>query len=110
VRCCGILDKLGKPGKPDPALLKSAHEAALVKKLAEYPNILRQAAASYNPAVIAQYLIELSHVFSAFYENCPVLKAETPELKASRAALISAFRAVLASGLGLLGIQAPEAM
>jgi arginyl-tRNA synthetase len=60
--------------------------------------------------VIAEWCYETARALSAFYRDCPVLRAATPELRAARLRLVAATAQALANGLGLLGIQAPERM
>jgi len=72
--------------------------------------VLRDVAESLCPHKLCGYLYELATSFSAFYENCPVLKAESAELRASRLALCDLTARVLCRGLGLLGIEAPPRM
>jgi arginyl-tRNA synthetase len=66
--------------------------------------------ADYRPNQLTNYLFELANRFSTFYENCPVLKAETPELLHSRLALCDLTAKVLRQGLELLGIEVVERM
>ncbi len=110
VRCCGILEKAGNSAETDVDMsgLEPA-ETELVKKLAEFPEIVKDAAHKQEPHRVAQYLLELSHQFSAFYESLPVLKAGETE-KGRRLAMVDATRNVLKIGLELLGIHAPSRM
>ena len=57
-----------------------------------------------------QTLFELAQAFSAFYENCPVLKAESDEVKESRLTLCALVFRVMTTGLDLLGLESPEQM
>lgn len=66
--------------------------------------------ADYRPNQLTNYLFELANRFSTFYENCPVLRAETPELLESRLALCDLTAKVLRQGLALLGIEVVERM
>ena len=66
------------------------------------------ATARLQPHRICTYLYETATAFSAFYEGCSVLNAETPELRASRLALSELTSRTLTLGLELLGIEAPE--
>ena len=66
--------------------------------------------ADYRPNQLTNYLFELANRFSTFYENCPVLKAETPELLQSRLALCDLTAKILRQGLALLGIEVVERM
>ncbi|MBN1611095.1 MAG: arginine--tRNA ligase [Polyangiaceae bacterium] len=85
-------------------------EKALGLLLLAFPSVVSDVAESLCPHKLCGYLYELAASFSTFYENCPVLKAETAELRASRLALCDLAARVLARGLGLLGIEAPPRM
>ncbi|HHX87537.1 MAG TPA: arginine--tRNA ligase [Firmicutes bacterium] len=90
-------------------LLKEDEEAALLKLLSNLPEKVLLAAESYRPSIIARYLLEVAREFNRFYHCCPVLTSES-ELQAARLLLIAGTRQVLANGLSLLGIAAPEEM
>lgn len=107
-RCCSILEK-AKPGAYDPSVLKEPEEAALVKKIAMMPYVIKNASTELKPHVIAIYARELAEAFNQFYRVSPVLNAE-PELREARLALVDASRKALAASLGLLGVAAIEEM
>jgi arginyl-tRNA synthetase len=67
------------------------------------------AAAEYEPSIISRYLIDLAQDFNGFYHGCQVL-VDDPDLQRARLILVFAVKTVLATGLGLLGIKAPEQM
>jgi arginyl-tRNA synthetase len=71
---------------------------------------VREAGARYAPFVIAEWCYETARAFSTFYHDCPVLNAETLQLRAARLRLVAATAQALQNGLGLLGIRAPERM
>ncbi len=101
----------GLEGVPvDPALLVEPLELGLVRTLARFPDVVRTAAAHYQPHGIAGYLVTLARDFSSFYKQLPVLKAEPEELAATRLALCRATGQVLGRGLALLGIDVLERM
>jgi arginyl-tRNA synthetase len=110
-RICSILKKAGikKTAAANFDKLKEKWEYELAFALAKFPGMVEKAASAYNPAVLADYLYELAKVFSDFYRDVRVLGADK-ETVAARIALISAVKTVLAKGLGLLGIAAPEKM
>ncbi|MGQ0823469.1 MAG: arginine--tRNA ligase [Actinomycetota bacterium] len=83
------------------------HELAL--QLVSFEDAVRSAAAALEPHRLSAYLFELASQFTAFYDACPVLKADDAT-RASRLALCAATGATLATGLDLLGIEAPERM
>ena len=85
-------------------------ERALALQLLEFDEVVRTVADTMQPHRLATYLFELAQAFTAFYEACPVLRADTPELRASRLALCELTARTLARGLGLLGIEAPDRM
>ena len=64
----------------------------------------------YAPHRLCTYLYELAAAFTTFYEHCPVLRADDQAQRDSRLALCDLTARVLAHGLGLLGIEAPEQM
>ncbi|MFO7168083.1 MAG: arginine--tRNA ligase [Chloroflexota bacterium] len=113
-RCRSILRLAAEEGATgegaDPALLTHPAEAALVKQIARLPKAVREAGERYAPFVIADWCYETARAVSTFYEQCSVLKAETPELRASRLRLVAAAAQALKNGLGLLSIRAPERM
>jgi arginyl-tRNA synthetase len=91
------------------ALLDSDYEIALLKELLRYPEIVEFAAINYEPHLIAHYLREVANAFHAYYNALPFL-VEDEKLRNARLALILATRYVLANGLKLLGVSAPELM
>ena len=93
----------------DYSLLKSTFEQELIKMLADYPNVVKDAAEHYKPSSISHYLITLAQKFNDFYQNCPCLTAGEADRKA-KLLFVECTRIVLEDGLNLLGIDAPEAM
>ncbi|MBF6648348.1 arginine--tRNA ligase [Methylobacter sp. BlB1] len=89
--------------------LTEEHETDLVATLARYPEVLERAALQYEPHQLIQYLRELATEFHTYY-NAHQFLVEDAALRDARLNLISAVRQVLANGLGLLKINAPEAM
>ena len=110
-RICSIFKKAKtKPsGRVEISVLSHDLEFNLVKLLARFPSVILAAAANHDPSQVANYLYELAQSFSLLYEQLPVLKAEA-KLKKARLFLIDNVRIVLAQGLSLLGIVAPEKM
>ncbi len=95
--------------KSNLGLLESKQEEKLVKKLTQYPEILKRAANQYEPHQLAHYLRDLASDFHTFYNDKPILKADADLLEA-RLALSFATQIVIANGLSLLGVSAPESM
>jgi arginyl-tRNA synthetase len=95
------------PPLPD---LSTPHERALALQLLRFSEALEAAAADYRPNLITAYLWDLSRVYSGFFQNCPVLRAPTPELRQSRLLLCDLTARVIRQGLELLGIRTIERM
>lgn len=86
------------------------HEIALIKILAAFPNTIAEAAQSYSPSVLANYLFELTKAYNSFYQQCQILNESNAELRNARLAISKCVADVLKKGLLILGIQAPERM
>ena len=95
--------------EPDLDLLSGEREAALARRLAEYPELLAAAARELEPHAVAFYLRELARDFHSYY-NAERILVEDEALRAARLALCAAVRQTLANGLALLGVSAPEKM
>ena len=97
----------------DPAQLSHDRENELLGSLAEFPRIVASAAELREPHRVARYLEELAGVYHGFYADCRVLplgdEAQSA-IHSARANLCAATMQVLANGLGLLGVSAPERM
>jgi arginyl-tRNA synthetase len=89
--------------------LQEDHEKNLLRRLGRYPEILAAAAMNNEPHTVATYLRELAGEFHAWYNGYKML-VENPDLRDARVALSQATRQVIANGLGLLGVSAPEVM
>jgi arginyl-tRNA synthetase len=89
--------------------LAAPEEIALAKQLLNFGLTLEAVAEEYRPNFLCNYLFELAGRFTAFYENCPVLKAD-PAVRASRLALCDLTAQVLKKGLETLGIETVEQM
>jgi Arginyl-tRNA synthetase len=89
--------------------LAESTELGLAKRLCQFAEVVPQVLNDFRPNILANYLFELANSFHAFYEACPVLKAEEPA-RSSRLALCDLTGRVLQRGLKLLGIEVPERM
>ncbi|RJX32395.1 MAG: arginine--tRNA ligase [Desulfarculus sp.] len=115
-RVAALLRKAAEAGVPEPeaakvdlGLLTGEEEVALARRLAEFPEMVEGAARSLEPHRITYYLHELAGSFHSYYNGTKVL-VEDPGLSAARLLLAQAVGRVLANGLGLLGVSAPEKM
>ncbi|WP_036490442.1 arginine--tRNA ligase [Nocardioides sp. CF8] len=104
---------LGVVAQSHPALLTHEKEGELLRVLAEFPRVVKAAAELREPHRVARYLEELAGTYHRFYDSCRVLPRgdeETTDLNQARLVLVDATRVVLANGLALLGVSAPERM
>jgi arginyl-tRNA synthetase len=100
------------PFRTDPPtpILGTPEERALALQLLRFPDALLAAVEDYRPSQITGYLWDLAKTYSRFFDACPVLKAETPELRRSRLLLCDLTARVIQRGLDLLGIRTVERM
>ena len=89
--------------------LSEAHEQELIISLSRYPEVLEAAAINHEPHQLTHYLRELANDFHTYY-NAHTFLVEDNTLRNARLNLIEATRQVIANGLGLLGVSAPDAM
>ena len=115
-RICSILRVAKESGisvpsaaDADLSLLNHDAEIDLIKKLAELPDLIAEAGASYEPHRLTRYAQDLAAVFHKFYTECRVM-SEEKALTGARLVLVDSTRTVLANTLSLLGISAPERM
>ncbi|MGB1841512.1 MAG: DALR anticodon-binding domain-containing protein, partial [Longimicrobiales bacterium] len=84
-------------------------ERALLLSLCSWPEVVREAEARRSPHRVAAYLMDLARDFHGFYHRCRVV-GEAPEVVAFRLDLLRGTRAIIAAGLGLIGVEAPDRM
>jgi arginyl-tRNA synthetase len=114
-RIASILRKAGEETSTEPAAAVERpsleeSEKVLVKRLLEFPEEVRTAAARRAPHRICAYSTAVAADFHAFYRDCQVVGAEGEGVESSRLALCLATKRTIAAALGLLGISAPERM
>ena len=109
------LDHLARAAQEaDLSLLADPAELALVGEMASFPRVLEGAAAQFEPHRVAFYLYDLAGAFHALWTRGKeepsrrFLRADAAELTRARLAMLAAVRAVLATGLGLLGVRPVE--
>ncbi|MFA6162054.1 MAG: arginine--tRNA ligase [Methylobacter sp.] len=116
-RVCSVLRQLDEKGwernlllgMENLTLLTEEHETNLLGTLARYPEMLERAALQYEPHQLVQYLRELANEFHTYY-NAHQFLVDDAKIRDARLNLICAVKQVLANGLGLLNITAPESM
>ncbi|HOK14377.1 MAG TPA: arginine--tRNA ligase [Candidatus Kapabacteria bacterium] len=113
-RICSIIDKIKNENhqiidNPDLSVLTNPDEQNLIKQIYKFPSIILQAANKFEPYILAEYLKEVASEFHIFYHNCRIIGSQI-EIASARYALCEATRFVLANGLSILGVAAPEKM
>jgi arginyl-tRNA synthetase len=112
-RVCSVLNAWGGAEsdlpETDCRCLKHPQELDLLRRISEFPESVANAARDLAPHLIAYYLKELAADLHGLYVACQFL-VDDDELKRARLSLIAATRQVLRTGLGLLGVSAPEKM
>ena len=116
-RVCSVMNQLAEKGLGyDQAHglmqlhgLNEPHETELLRNLSRYPEVLEAAALNHEPHLLAHYLRELANDFHTYY-NAHQFLVDEVTLRDARLSLILATRQVLANGLALLGVSAPESM
>jgi arginyl-tRNA synthetase len=106
----GEVDLVPLRAEPPLPELNTPYERTLALLLVRLSEALNGAAADYRPNLITSYLWDLAKAYSGFWVNCPVLKAETPELRQGRLLLCDLTSRVIQRGLDLLGIRTIERM
>lgn len=116
-RVCSVFRQLAEKGwahdrthgSSNLRLLTTSHESALMRRVTQYPELLATAAAALEPHQIAHYLRELAGDFHTYY-NAHVFLVDDAALRDARLNLVAATRQVIANGLQLLGVSAPQSM
>ncbi len=110
-RVCSVFTQAGAEAAKDAdtGLLANPRELVLMQRLGEFPEIVQAAARDLAPHAVAFYLRDLAADFHSYY-NAERILVEDASLSKARLALCAATRQVLASGLALLGVSAPERM
>jgi len=113
-RVCSVLREWGGDegalAKADLSALASPHEQLLAQKLAQFPEVLARAAAERSPHFVTYYLHDDVAAALHTYYNAERFLVDDESLRNARLALVAATRQVLASGLAVLGVSAPEKM
>jgi arginyl-tRNA synthetase len=110
VRCLSLMRRFGRPVDDSfAAELSGLEEKELMRVLLNYQDTLRNAFDNFKPHIVAGYLLEVCHRFGQFYNKCRILGEPAP-IERSRMTLVRITHSVLAEGLGVLGIELPDAM
>lgn len=107
-RVCSLMEKAGNPDIAGFSFnVATQSEKLLALQLLKFGDTVRKAAENYKPSLLADYLFQTAQIYSSFYQQNPILKSE-PDVRDARLKLCALFGKVLAKGLDLLGIAAPN--
>ncbi len=106
----GEIDPRALREQPPETVLNHPAERGLGVRILRLPEVLELAAAELKPNILTDYLFDLANAFSTFFEECPVLKAESPSRRDSRLAICDLTAQTLKFGLELLGIEVVDRM
>jgi arginyl-tRNA synthetase len=87
-----------------------AAERTLAAGVLSFPSVVQEAAATYDPSLIANHCYDLIKAFSSFYQDHPIAKEQGDNVRQLRLALCAAVSTTVSNGMSLLGIDMPERM
>ena len=93
-----------------PTAIPNEVESALIQKVADFPEVVKEAGRSYSPSLIANYCFELAKDYNRFYHDFSILKEENPAVRQLRLLLSYVVARTLKTGVALLGMEMPERM
>lgn len=103
-------DEAGLRGADFSTVVPGEREVTLIRRLSDFPSVVKEAGRSYSPALIANYVYDLVKEYNQFYHDCSILKEEDAATRAMRLELSAVTADVVRRGMGLLGINVPERM
>jgi arginyl-tRNA synthetase len=98
------------PARSSEDLIMNQKEKNLMKMVHEFPSVVIDAAAAFNPSLIANYIYDLVKEFNQFYHDIPILKEEDNAVRDFRLVLSGVVAGIVKRGMELLGIEMPERM
>ncbi|MDE6194988.1 MAG: arginine--tRNA ligase [Muribaculaceae bacterium] len=93
-----------------PTAIPNEVESALIQKVADFPEVVKEAGRTYSPSLIANYCFELAKDYNRFYHDFSILKEENPAVRQLRLLLSYVVARTLKTGVALLGMEMPERM
>ena len=108
-RANSVLSRAGEIGAYDIQAIEPS-EFELIKALATFPDVVKDAAEKYEPSFVARFAVDVAQKFNKFYFDCKILGAEDENTKNYRLALTAASMTALKNAFGLLGIGIPDKM
>ena len=107
-RTCSVLAKSGAYDREAKMTVTEAEEAELIKVIARFEEIVREAIDSYEPSVVTRYILDLAGAYNRFYHNCSILGAENETVKNTRLALTESAKTVLGNAFDLICLAKTE--
>lgn len=98
------------PQEVGESVVPNEKESAIIQKLTDFPNVVKEAGENYSPALIANYCYDLAKEYNQFYHDYPILKEEDENVRNLRLLLSEEVGVVLKKAVGLLGMEMPERM
>lgn len=109
-RIRSVLRKAGAEGSIAPGLDLDHKERSIIRLMAQFPSVVCEAGAAYEPSAIANYAYDLAKEYNQFYHELPILKEEDAAKRDLRLTISANTAKVIKSAMGLLGIEVPERM
>ena len=111
-RVQSVLRKAGDDFDPlyMPTAIPNEAESALIQKVADFPEVVKEAGRTYSPSLIANYCYDLAKEYNRFYHDYSILKEEDPAVRQLRLLLSYVVARTLKTGVSLLGMEMPERM
>ena len=110
-RIRSVIRRAGEfPSEVAPDVKLNEKETSLIQKLADFPNVVKEAGDSYSPALIANYSYDLAKEYNQFYHDYSILKEEDEKIRNLRLLLSQEVGVVLKKATSLLGMEMPERM
>ena len=107
-RTCSVLAKSEAFDANATLTVTAPEETSLLKTLARFEEVVREAIAAYEPSIVTRYILDVAGAYNRFYHNCSILGAENEQIKNTRLALTSAAKTVLGNAFGLICLAKTE--
>ena len=107
-RTCSVLSKSPDYDANAPLVISADEEVSLLKTLARFEEVVREAISVYEPSVITRYILDVAGAYNRFYHNCSILNAENQDVKNTRLALTKATNTVLGNAFSLICLAKTE--
>ena len=107
-RTCSVLSKSADISNDAKLVITADEETALLKTLARFEEVVREAIAVYEPSVITRYILDVAGAYNRFYHNCSILGAENEDVRNTRIAITKATKTVLGNAFELICLAKTE--